>query len=173
VNLYLRLLRLWLQARRGPVEQRLNPSRLRLRVWPNDLDLFGHMNNGRYLTLMDLGRLHIVMKSGLLRVMRKRNWYAAVAAVEIRFRRPLRLWQRYTLITEIVDWDGTWFLFEQRFESAGKVYARALVQAQFRHQRERVSVVTVLESVGQQAERAPAAGRLLERFVSNVRHAEC
>ncbi len=173
MNLYLRLLRLWLKVRRGPVEQQLNSSRLPLRVWPNDLDLFGHMNNGRYLTLMDLGRLQIVMKSGLLRVMRKHNWYAVVAAVEMRFRRPLRLWQRYTLITEIVDWDETWFLFEQRFESAGKVYARALVQAQFRHQRERVAVVTVLESVGQQAERAPAAGHLLERFVSNVRHAEC
>jgi acyl-CoA thioesterase FadM len=130
------------------------------------------MNNGRYLTLMDLGRLQIVMKSGLLRVMRKHNWYAVVAAVEIRFRRPLRLWQRYTLITEIVDWDETWFLFEQRFESADRVHARALVQAQFRHQRERVSVVTVLECVGLQAKRAPAAGRLLEQFISNVRHAE-
>jgi len=67
VNLYLRLLRLWLKVRRGSVEQQLNSSRLPLRVWPNDLDLFGHMNNGRYLTLMDLGRLQIVMKSGLLR----------------------------------------------------------------------------------------------------------
>ena len=34
MNLYLRLLRLWLKVRRGPVEQQLNSSRLPLRVWP-------------------------------------------------------------------------------------------------------------------------------------------
>ncbi len=145
-------------------------SRLKLRVWPNDLDLFAHVNNGRYLTLMDLGRLHIVMRTGLLKVMKERHWHAAASAVEIRFRRPLKLWQRYELVTEIVDWDEHWFLFEQSFESGGKVCARALVKAQFRHRRERVPTGTVLEQAGMQGERAPADGRLVGGLAGNIAH---
>jgi acyl-CoA thioesterase FadM len=117
MNLYLRLLGLWLRNLRSPRRSALAPSRLKGRVWPNDLDLFGHVNNGRYLTLMDLGRLDIVLASGLVRIMRQRHWYAVAATVEIRFQRPLKLWQRYTLTTEIVDWNDAWFVFEQRFES--------------------------------------------------------
>lgn len=170
MNLYLRLLWLWLATLGKPAEPRLTASRLRLRVWPNDLDLFAHVNNGRYLTLMDLGRLHIVMRSGLLKVMRERQWHAAAAAIEIRFRRPLKLWQRYELLTGIVDWDEHWFLFEQRFESGGKVYARALVKAQFRHRRERVPIATVLELVGMRGEHAPAHGALVSGLAGNVEY---
>ena len=49
MNLYLRLLLTLLRAWRGP---RLEPGATltrTLRVLPNDLDMYGHMNNGRYL----------------------------------------------------------------------------------------------------------------------------
>lgn len=169
MNLYLRLLWLLLGGRSsGSGRAPLAPSRLRMRVLPTDIDPFGHVNNGRYLSLMDLGRLHLVMRSGLLAVMRRRRWQAAASAVEIRFRRPLKLWQRYTLVTEIADWDPDWFLFEQRFESAGKVCARALVQAQFRHRRRRVGTAQVLEAAGAQGLVAPAGGRLVGSLATSV-----
>ena len=168
MNLYLRLLWLWFSTLGKPAEPRFTASRLNLRVWPNDLDLFAHVNNGRYLTLMDLGRLHIAMRAGLLKVMRERHWHAAASAAEIRFRRPLKLWQRYELVTEIVDWDEHWILFEQRFESGGKVHACALVKAQFRRQRERVPTATVLHLVGMQGEQAPAKGRLVAELAPSV-----
>ncbi len=170
MNLYLRLFWLWLAMLGKSSEPRFTVSRLKMRVWPNDLDLFLHVNNGRYLTLMDLGRLHIVMRSGLLKVMRERQWHAASSAAEIRFRRPLKLWQRYELVTEVVDWDDRGFLFEQRFESGGKVYARALVNAQFRHRREHVPVETILELLGMQGEQAPGESRLVGGLAANVKH---
>ena len=170
MNLYLRLFWLWLAMLGKSSEPRFTVSRLKLRVLPNDLDLFLHVNNGRYLTLMDLGRLHIVMRSGLLKVMRERQWHAAASAVEIRFRRPLKLWQRFELVTEVVDWDEYWILFEQHFESGGKVYARALVKAQFRHRRERVPTETILELVGMQGEQAPGNGRLVCDLGANIKH---
>lgn len=168
MNLYLRLLWLWLTAG-GPLsEPRLAPSRLNMRAWLNDIDLFGHVNNGRYLTLMDLGRLHLVMCSGLLPVMRERGWHAAAAAVEIRFKRPLKLGQRFTLVTELVDWDAAWFVFEQRFEAGGKVCARALVQAQFRLRRGRVPTAEALAAIGADTLHPPAHGRLVGRIAEAV-----
>ncbi|MGH8428339.1 MAG: acyl-CoA thioesterase [Bryobacteraceae bacterium] len=168
MNLYLRLLGLWLRNLHSPRRSTFEPSRLKGRAWPNDLDLFGHVNNGRYLTLMDLGRLDIVLASGLLSIMRQRHWYAVAAAVEIRFQRPLKLWQRYTLATEIVDWNDTWFVFEQRFEIAGKLAARALVQAQFRTGRERVPTSEVFAAVGEENLTAPRNGELVAELGANI-----
>lgn len=49
MNLWLRLLRVVLTARRrGPVTP-LEPGSIRVRVWPHDLDLWGHVNGGRSL----------------------------------------------------------------------------------------------------------------------------
>lgn len=68
MNLYLR--RLWLLVQLPFVRRAglLAPSRLTLRVWPTDCDLNFHMNNGRYLTFMDLGRVHLLAQMGLLAV---------------------------------------------------------------------------------------------------------
>ncbi|MGH8273612.1 MAG: thioesterase family protein [Gammaproteobacteria bacterium] len=168
MNLYFRLLALWLRGRFLRGHTPLAPSRVAGRVWPNDLDLFGHVNNGRYLTLMDLGRLDHLLGSGLVGIMRRRHWYGVVAAVEIRFQRPLKFWQHYVLVTEIVDWDEAWFVFEQRFETAGKPVARALVQAQFRKQRERVPTAEVFAALGQAPLEAPHKGNLVASLGTNV-----
>ena len=44
-----------------PEDVRASP----FRVWPHDLDTSLHMNNGRYWTLMDLGRADLMIRSGL------------------------------------------------------------------------------------------------------------
>jgi len=49
VNLYLRLLLTIFKALWAPRIKPGDSIELRLRVLPNDLDLNGHMNNGRYL----------------------------------------------------------------------------------------------------------------------------
>ncbi len=66
MNLFFRLLRLLLTARwRGRLGP-LDESVLKLRVWPVDLDVNLHMNNGRYLSVMDLGRVDVILRTGLL-----------------------------------------------------------------------------------------------------------
>ncbi|MDB5490660.1 MAG: Mesenchymal stem cell protein, partial [Micavibrio sp.] len=60
MNLYLRVLIVIFRALFGqPMTDVTTPQRIRLRVYPNDLDSNLHMNNGRYLTVMDLGRLNL------------------------------------------------------------------------------------------------------------------
>lgn len=67
---------LWTGAnalRRPPLEP-FEESVLRLRVLPNDLDYNLHVNNGRYLMLMDLGRLDLVVRLGIIGELRRRRW---------------------------------------------------------------------------------------------------
>ena len=45
----------------------LETSAINLRVWPNDLDVNLHVNNGRYLTLADLGVVTLSGRMGVFR----------------------------------------------------------------------------------------------------------
>jgi acyl-CoA thioesterase FadM len=54
---------------------------------PNDLDLLRHMNNGSYLTLMDIGQVDLLVRSGAQREVDRRRWYPVVVGESIRFRR--------------------------------------------------------------------------------------
>lgn len=135
MNLWFRLLWLLLTAWRRP---RLVPPRgvsvLAFRVWPTDLDLSAHMNNGRYWTLMDLGRFDLMLRSGLWKAVRRHRWMPVVTAAKIRFRREMRLFRPFRLETRIVAWAETWLVMEHRIVSKARdgsevVAAISLVRA--------------------------------------------
>ncbi|MET4805884.1 thioesterase family protein [Limibacillus sp. MBR-115] len=130
MNLVFRLFWVLMAARFRKPLGLFEPSVLRLRVWLNDLDFNRHMNNGRYLTVMDLGRLDMMARMGTLGGFRKRRWMPVVAAQTISFKRSLTPLERYELTTRLLCWDERFLYLEQVFAKAnGKVAARALVRA--------------------------------------------
>ena len=112
------------RRRRDP----LAPSVLTFRVLPNDLDPNWHMNNGRYLTIMDLGRFDLTLHTGLMALILRRRWMPVLGGATIEYQRSLRPFQRYTLTTRVVGWDEKWLYMEQLFESEGRRVATALVK---------------------------------------------
>jgi acyl-CoA thioesterase FadM len=91
---------------------------LNLRVWPNDVDFNFHLNNARFLSVMDYGRIHLLARVGLLTPILKARWAPVVGAVWMTYRRSLPLWARYQLATHLVCWDERWFYMEQTFTGA-------------------------------------------------------
>jgi acyl-CoA thioesterase FadM len=128
MNLLLRLLRVLVRGALGPRLGLLDPSVIDLLVWPNDLDFNGHMNNGRYLTLMDLGRIDLFLRNGLGRLVVSRRWRPVVGAATIGFRRSLTPFQSYVLHTRLIGWDEKWLYFEQVFRRENQDYALATVR---------------------------------------------
>ena len=129
MNLILRLILVllgqWRRSRLGLLEE----SVVDFRVWPLDLDFNLHMNNGRYLTVMDLGRVDLMGRQGTLGLMLRQRWTPVVAGQTIAYRRPLKPFQRYSLHSRVVCWDDKFVYLEQRFQAAGKVMASAIVKA--------------------------------------------
>jgi acyl-CoA thioesterase FadM len=130
------LLRVIFHAVRALFRRRIAPtnaSAIRLRVWPNDIDINLHMNNGRYLSLMDLGRMDLIARIGVLRPAIRRGWLPVLGNVAIRFRRQLEPFESFTLRSRILCWDAKWFYMEQVFEKRdGDVAATALVRGVLR-----------------------------------------
>jgi len=98
-------------------------------VLPTDLDVFRHMNNGVYLSILDLGRLALLRRSGIWAVFRRNGWYPVVVSETISFRKSLQLWQRFQVESRILGFDDKAVYVEQRFVRRGEVYAQAFVRA--------------------------------------------
>jgi acyl-CoA thioesterase FadM len=156
MNLWLRLIWLVTSARwRGHLDMPLGVSRLPFRVWFHDLDTSLHMNNGRYWTLMDLGRTDLLLRTGLWRAVLRNNWTPVVSAGKIRFRRELRLFRALVLETRVLCWAETWVVMEHRMVSKGAngqdiVNAVALVRVGLydRKAREFVPLQTMMDVMG-------------------------
>ena len=95
----------------GPLDTEVLP----MRVWPNDVDFNLHLNNARYLSVMDYGRVHLLASVGMLTPILKARWAPVVGGVWITYRRSLPLWARYRLATRMAGWDDRWFYMEQIF----------------------------------------------------------
>ena len=108
MNLYLRLLWALLRsARLQPIEPGDWIER-QLRVLPNDLDLNGHMNNGRYLTVLDLMLVEYFVRSGFARVMLRAGWRPMSGGAFITYRKGLLPWQPYRLRFALAGADASW-----------------------------------------------------------------
>lgn len=123
MNLYLRLLIIIFTGIWRKPMQPLDTSILNLHVLLNDLDLNRHMNNGRFLTIMDLGRMDLLKRTGMLSLAIKNKWMPIVGNATIDFKRPLKLWQKYELHTRVSGWDEKWIYLDQTFYSRNKVVA--------------------------------------------------
>ena len=173
MNLWLRLLALVASAFWRPrlVPPR-DPSTVGFRVWPHDLDTSLHMNNGRYWTLMDLGRADLMLRSGLWRAILKNGWVPVVSAGKIRFRRELKLFRAFELQTRVVAWSEATMVMEHRVVTRGRdgaeiLSAIALVKAGLYDRRAKsfVPVERILAEIGVTAE-PPEPGPEVAAFLA-------
>lgn len=113
----------------------LDVSTTTFRVLPTDIDFYGHLNNGRYLTIADLGRFELLQDAGLYGPMRKRGWYPVVVASTISYRKSLDLWTKYDLESRFVGVDDRAVYVEQRFTVDGEIYAQMVIRGRFLKQK--------------------------------------
>ncbi len=147
MNLYFRFLLLVLRNLIFPKKLDIfEESAIELKVLPNDLDLNMHMNNGRYLTIMDLGRTDFTMKLDLHKLMIKQKWGAVATAINVVYLRPLNLFDNYTLRTKLIAWDDKWFYMEQKFVKDDFIVASAIVRATFIKSGKRLEPLKVLKA---------------------------
>ena len=149
MNLFLRLLLLLVTVSFRPRSAPLGPTRKRFIVWPPDLDVLFHVNNGVYLSMLDVARVDLMLRSGVGARLRKHGIYPVVAAETIRFRRSLKLFQAFEVETTVIGWDEKALLIQHHFLRRGELVADAVVRARFlKRQGGTVSSRELLELVG-------------------------
>jgi acyl-CoA thioesterase FadM len=96
--------------------------------WPWDIDLWMELNNGRTLTIMDLGRVVLFRRLGVIGAMRARRWAGVIAGASVRYRRRVRMFDRLELRSRILGWDDRFTYAEQSLWRRGECCSHALLR---------------------------------------------
>ena len=125
---FIRLLGSFSEARRkGPLDL-FEPHETGVRIWPWDLDPWRELNNGRTLTLFDLGRVPLLVRLGFVGATRARGWGLTVAGQTTRYRKRVTLFQRVTCVSRLLGWDTRFCYIEQSFWLRGDCTTHMLVR---------------------------------------------
>ena len=149
MNLLFRLLRMLLFSSRRPKLDYFAKCITRFRVWPTDLDVLGHMNNGKYFSIMDLARVDLMIRCGMANKMRANGIYPVISAETIHFRKSLKVFRWFDVQTQFFGWDDKHVWLEQIFMRNDEIYARALVRGRMLHKSgKKISIQECVELLG-------------------------
>jgi len=118
-----------------------------MRVWPNDIDLNLHLNNARYLSLMDYGRTHLLARTRLLDHIIRSRWQPMVGAAWVTYRRSLPMFSAFRMTSRLICWDDRWFYLEQTFTGRRGLAAVGWIKGVLRDSDGTVDPQRVIEGV--------------------------
>jgi acyl-CoA thioesterase FadM len=133
------LLRTLLHSVRSRFGRRLghyDVARTRFITLPTDQDILGHMNNGVYLSIMDIARFDMLHRTGIWAIFVARGWYPVVVSETMSFRKSLTLGQKFTVESRILGYDAKAVYLEQRFvrpdaDGTPEIYAQGYIRGRF------------------------------------------
>lgn len=120
---------------------------LPMRATLTDIDFAGHINNGMYFSIFDLGRFDLMFRSGTWDVMRKNKWTPVVQSEMITFRKSVKLGAKFTQETRVLGLDEKCIYFEQHILVKGEIYARAFIATRMTSKKGPVSNEKILEAM--------------------------
>lgn len=123
-------------------------SILDYRAGLTDIDMFGELNNARYLNYMELGRWDYAYRTGFVALMKRKKWGIAVGGASIRYRRRIPFLSRFSLTSELLCHDGRWFYFLQEFHRGERICASALMKVCATSKQGLVPATEVLAEIG-------------------------
>jgi acyl-CoA thioesterase FadM len=116
--------------------------------WPWDLDFWFKLNNGRTLTLFDLGRIPLGRRTGLVAALRANGWGLTVAGVSVRYRKRIRVFDRVEMRSRAIGWDERFFYIEQSMWKRGEATTHGLYRAAITSRTGIVPPARVAEAMG-------------------------
>ena len=96
--------------------------------WPWDIDIFLEMNNGRTLTLFDIGRIVMFQRMGLNDTIRRHGLGGTIAGSSVRYRRRVRAFDRIEMRSRFIGWDDRFTYAEQSMWRDGECTSHALLR---------------------------------------------
>lgn len=137
----------WEARKQGPMDI-LDVHVSQHRCWPQDLDVYLEMNNGRVLTILDIGRFGLSHRAGLTDLLRRQKWGLAVAGGSTRYRKRIRPFARFEMRTRCAGWDARFFYMEQTIWLGETCAMQALLRTCVTDRNGIVATARVAEAMG-------------------------
>lgn len=149
----------------------MGTSIVKFRVWLNDIDLNMHMNNGRYLTIMDIARTDYIIRTGLHKVIIKEKLGAVTAAVNISFLKELAPLSKYEVHSKVIAWDEMWIYIQQQFIQNDLIKANAIVKVTFLKKGKKMAPIEIMDLVPNHKKiEKPETPQFLKELIEGEKH---
>jgi len=148
---YLRMFKELWKFRNAPALPILGKHISHHRCWPQDIDPWKELNNGRTLTLYDLGRIPLGQRTGLHKVLKANRWGMTVAGNTTRYRRRVRLFDRVEMISRCIGWDARFIYMEQSMWKGGECTSHVMIRSAITSRAGIVPPAEALKALGQDA----------------------
>ncbi|SLN28984.1 hypothetical protein PSA7680_01332 [Pseudoruegeria aquimaris] len=125
----IRMLKEIVIARRRPPMGILEVNETEHICWPWDIDIFMELNNGRTLTLYDLGRIPMAIRMGFDKALKRQKWGLTIAGSSVRYRRRIRMFQKFRMKTRVIGWDERFIYIDQTMWRNGECTSQALLRS--------------------------------------------
>lgn len=125
---FIRMMAVLFKARRAPRVQPFDTLISHHICMPWDIDPWMELNNGRTLTLYDLGRIGLAARTPLGKALRERRWGMAVAGASVRYRKRIRAFDRFEMRSRLVGWDARFLYLEQSIWRKGECASQVLIR---------------------------------------------
>ena len=126
MNLVFRCLKAIIAVRFGSPKKYLDSFTTRYRVGLHDLGWRDHLPNYRYLSFMEIGSFSFFHGTRLATSGKFDT--RLIAAQEVIYLRPVRLFQSVKLETRLIGWDQKYLFFQHEFSVNDKLAAVGLVK---------------------------------------------
>jgi acyl-CoA thioesterase FadM len=101
------------------------------RVGLFDCDGLRVMSAFKYITYMDFVRWEVIARSKLYHEILQKGFAPVLGSQKIIYRKPIKLWTKFTVRLRTMGWDEKWIYHSHKFEQNGEVkavgFTRALV----------------------------------------------
>ncbi|WP_444667624.1 acyl-CoA thioesterase [Cereibacter changlensis] len=152
------------KARHAPKLGLLDPHLSQHLCLPWDLDPWIELNNGRTLTLYDLGRVPMARRMGLDLVAKANGWGMTVAGNSLRYRKRVVLFDRLDMVSRCIGWDARFFYMEQSMWRGQDCTSHMLLRSAVISKAGMVPPAEVVAAMGQPAE-SPALPDWVQRWI--------
>ena len=125
---YLRIVKEALKFRNAPLGP-LDTHISHHLCWPQDIDPWMELNNGRTLTLYDLGRIPLGARTGLHKIACEKGWGMAVAGASVRYRKRVKMFNKIEMRTRLLGWDARFVYIDQTMWVRGECTSQALIRS--------------------------------------------
>lgn len=133
--------------------------------WPWDLDLWWELNNGRTLTLFDLGRFPMAIRMGVTGMMRDNRWGLTVAGSAVQYRRRVRAFDRVEMRSRCIGWDARFLYVEQALFRGDVCTSHVVLRKAITSSKGIVPTAEVMAALGQSMQ-SPALPEWVNQWIA-------
>ena len=126
------------------------------RVWPTEADK-KYMNNASFWTITEMGQMDFFFRTGFYKICRRYRWFPLVGSQKMVYKKPLRRFERFKLVSKMYYCDDKWMFFEHTFVKNAQLIANGLVKVIFKGPDGAVPVQRIMSELKQDLKLPPKA----------------